>query len=95
MALAEACVQGGVGFQGRFRLPGRWDVFLFGERQSRIVASLDAGSWDDMKGLAEEFGVPIQQLGTTGDDRFRIGSSLDLPLQEISDAWNHGLEQAL
>ena len=95
VALAEACVQGGVGFQGRFRLPGRWDVALFGERQSRIVVSLDPGSWDDMKGLAEELGVPIQQLGTTGDDRFRIERSLDLPLQEISDAWNCGLERVL
>ncbi len=76
-------------------MSGRWDVALFGERQSRIVVSLDPGSWDDMKGLAGESGVPIQQLGTTGDDRFRIERSLDLPLQEISEAWTSGLEREL
>ena len=95
VAVAEACVQGGVGFQGRFRLPGRWDVALFGERQSRIVVSLGPGGWEDMKSLAEEYGVPIQQLGTTGGDRFRIERCLDLSLQEISDAWNRGLEWEL
>ncbi|MEK7814527.1 MAG: phosphoribosylformylglycinamidine synthase subunit PurL, partial [Chloroflexota bacterium] len=46
VALGECCIQGGVGFRAGAalsRLPGRWDVALFGERQSRIVVSLHPG----------------------------------------------------
>ena len=95
VALAECCVQGGVGFQGAFGLPRRWDAVLFGERQSRIVVSLDRDAWQRLEQLAAEFGVTVSKLGTTGGDRFRLGRYLDLPLPEISDAWNHGLERAL
>ena len=40
VALAESCVQGGVGFVAGAVLPPRWDAALFGEGQSRIVVSL-------------------------------------------------------
>ena len=95
VALAECSVQGVVGFMGEFSLPQRWDAGLFGERQSRIVVSLAENDWTELQRLADESGVPVRRLGTTGGDRFRVNRQIDLPLQEISGAWREGLERAL
>ena len=45
--------------------------------------------------LADEIGVPIMELGLTGGTRFKIGSAIDLPIDEIYEAWSGGLENAL
>ena len=95
VALAESCIQGGVGFRGQHELPRRWDAALFGERQSRIVVSLDEAGWPALEQLAVERRVPAIRLGATEGDKFRLGHDIDLPLQEIARAWQHGLEQAL
>ena len=42
-----------------------------------------------------EIGVPIMELGLTGGTRFKIGSAIDLPIDEIYEAWSGGLENAL
>ena len=98
VALAECCVSepsGGIGFQGQVRLPSRWDAVLFGERQSRIVVSLDQTKWGELAALAAETGVPLLRLGVTGGSRFRLGADLDASLDEISAAWRGGLEAAM
>ena len=95
VALAECCIQGGVGFSGELELPRRWDAVLFGEAQSRIVLSLAADSWRRLEELADGLNVPLRRLGVTGGDRFRLGPILDLPLADIDDAWSHSLERAL
>jgi len=87
-----------VGFRGGAafdHLPRRWDVALFGERQSRIVVSLPLQEVPRLEALAAEQGVPIQELGVTGGHRFQLRRYLDLPLQEMADVWGNGLEQAL
>ena len=94
-ALAECCIQGGVGFDSPLRLPRRWDVALFGERQSRIVVSLPQESVETLERLAGESRTPVLRLGTTGGRGFRFGSTLDVPIQDLSDAWNNGLDRAL
>jgi phosphoribosylformylglycinamidine synthase len=95
VALAESCIQGNVGFRGLSGMPRRWDAALFGERQSRIVVSLDEAGWPALEQLAVERRVPVSRLGATEGDKFRLGHDIDLPLQEIDRAWRHGLEQAL
>ena len=94
VALAECSIQGGVGFTGQFPIDSRWDVTLFGERQSRIVVGLPEGSWDALENLASGLDVPIVKLGTTGGDRFKIEGQVDLPVSQIADVWNKGLESA-
>jgi phosphoribosylformylglycinamidine synthase len=93
VALAESCIQGGVGFRGEAGLPHRWDASLFGESQSRIVVSLAPGQSSRMEDLATELAVPIQRLGVTGGNRLRWGRRVDLPLEEITGAWKYGLER--
>ena len=95
VALAECCIQGNVGFNSEIKLPRRWDVALFGERQSRIVVSLPQEGLKILKRLAEESQTPLLRLGTTGGKVFRWGPALELPVQEMNDAWSNGLERAL
>ena len=52
VALAECSIQGGIGFDGDFLVDDRWDVTLFGERQSRVVVSLPEASWDALASLS-------------------------------------------
>ena len=94
VALCECCIQGGVGFSSQINWPKRWDVALFGERQSRIVIALSESSWDDLAELAAGSGVGLRRLGTTGGARLRLGQLLDLPMNEVAGAWKHGLEKA-
>ncbi len=104
VALAESCILGGVGFRGNLDAV-RWDVALFGEKQSRIVVSLDPADIPKLTDLARSRGVPLASLGRTGGNRLvlRIGDeatndgsnggppAMDLSLERISEAWMHGL----
>ncbi|MQG27424.1 MAG: phosphoribosylformylglycinamidine synthase subunit PurL [SAR202 cluster bacterium] len=94
VALAECSIQGDVGFVGDFSIADRWDVILFGEQQSRIIVSLPKEHWDALSRLASGSGVPIVRLGYTGGDRFQLNDQMDLPVSQIADVWNNGLEAA-
>ena len=94
VALAECSIQGGMGFTGEFSVADRWDVTLFGERQSRIVVGLSEDRWDALVSLAAGSGVPAIKLGYTGGGRFRFNGQVDLSVSEISSVWNNGLEAA-
>ena len=94
VAVAESCIQRGVGFQGTAELPSRWDAAMFGENQSRIVVSLPPERWSHLSQMAEAVGVPVTFLGTTGGNYLRWGPPLQLSLQDISDSWRNGLERA-
>ena len=76
----------------------RWDAALFGERQSRIVVSVDSERTRELEALAQAAAVPAIRLGETGGDRFRIDDRrdaiIDLPVSELTLAWSGGLEAA-
>ena len=93
--MAESAVQGGLGFRATAKLEGRWDAALFGETASRIIISLDAGNLRQVEEVCREEGVPYTPLGTVGGKRFAFSDLLDLPLEELEDAWHNGLERAL
>ena len=62
VALAESCILGGVGFRGNLDA-ARWDTSLFGEKQSRIVVSLEPADLPVLESLARSRGVPLLSLG--------------------------------
>ena len=107
VALAESCILGGVGFRGILDAT-RWDAALFGEKQSRIVVSLDSADLPKLADLARSRDVPLLSLGRIGGDRLvlRIGDeatndgsnggppAIDLPVERISDVWTQSLEAA-
>ena len=107
VALAESCILGSVGFRGVLDA-ARWDAALFGEKQSRIVISLDTADLPKLADLARSRGVPLLSLGRTGGDRLalRVGDeatndgsnggppAIDLPVERISEVWTQSLEAA-
>ena len=94
VTLAECSIQGGIGFTGDFPVDRRWDVTLFGERQSRIVVGVSEGQWEALVRLASDLDVPVVKLGYTGGDQFQLKGQVDLPVLHISEVWNKGLEAA-
>ena len=98
VALAESCIPNSVGFRAGpvlSRLPNRWDCAYFGERQSRIVISARPVHAQQLRALALEAKVPLLELGVTGGPTFHLGSHADLPISEIAEAWEGGLQRAM
>ena len=95
VAVAESAVIGGLGFKGRLPMEGRLDSALFGELQSRIVVSLAPENLPQLEKIASKHKVPLTKLGTVEGKHFAIAGCLDLPLDEVGEAWRGGLERAL
>ena len=96
VALAECCISGGRGVEcAGIAVDGRWDAAMFGETQSRIVASLPSDRLSALAAICEAEGVPWMTLGYVSDAGFRIGGLIDTPLSELADSWRNGLQRAL
>jgi phosphoribosylformylglycinamidine synthase len=107
VALAECCIlgdgriggAGSVGFVGSDEftngVPTRWDATLFGEAPSRIVVTLEPEHLPNVMESAAAAGVPTATLGKTGGRQLRLGSQIDLPVEELAGAWYGGLSIAL
>ena len=106
VALAESCILGGVGFrfQGSVDALSRWDTALFGEKQSRIVVSVERDRMHLMEDLAHAVGAPVSLLGFTGGATFQVdshdedgaatGDGVELMLAELTAVWTQALEAA-
>jgi phosphoribosylformylglycinamidine synthase len=95
VALAEMCLAGGVGLDAASAPLGpRRDATLFGETQSRIVVAVPPDRREQLIAIAQGMMVPLVYVGRAGGDRLRLGS-VDLPLTELRDAYEGGLERAL
>jgi phosphoribosylformylglycinamidine synthase II len=88
VALAESCILGGVGAT----IARQSD--LFGEGQSRAVASTASSQLDALLALAAEHGVPAAAIGRVGGDRLIVDGALERPVTEIADVWGNALERA-
>ncbi len=96
VTLAEACLQKRIGFISEgVGVRGRRDAALFGEKASRVVASVEASRVADLEALLERNQVPFLRLGSTGGDRLRFASSIDAALSELDAAYEGGLGEAL
>ena len=87
VTLAESCIMGNTGFNGRISGRGRLDAALFGESQSRIVVSVKARAEHRLETLAAKMGVTLTRLGRTGGDRLIIKGVIDLPVSELHKSW--------
>ena len=106
MALAEGCILGGVGFrlQGSLDALSRWDAALFGEKQSRIVVTVQRERMHLLEDLAHAIGAPVSLLGFTGgatlrfdsydEDGTATGDGIELTLAELTAVWTQALEAA-
>jgi len=87
VALAEACLGGGIGARIDFGAPAD-EAMLFGEGPGAFVVSGSADAF-------ARFGAAARVIGTVGGDALRIEGVLDVPLAELSRAHAGGLADLL
>jgi phosphoribosylformylglycinamidine synthase subunit PurL len=95
VAVAESCIAGRRG--ARMRLPGNGSSALraFGEGPSLIVLSVRPGAVKDVVALAEAEGAPVFEMGEVGTDRLIVEGHLEVPIEELRNAWENSLIDAL
>ncbi|MDR5684342.1 MAG: phosphoribosylformylglycinamidine synthase subunit PurL [Armatimonadota bacterium] len=91
VALAEACMHGGVGAVCALADEGRRaDDVLFSEGPSRVLVSVAPDRYKAFCECCAAHGVPIRSIGWTGGDRLRIeapGAVVDLTVGDLRAAW--------
>ena len=91
VALAELCMQNGVGFKYEAGIEGRWDWAVFGEVQSRIIVSMRPEKLDSFRNVCADTGVPWIVIGRTTGDSLVIPNMMDVKVEELKDVWMQGL----
>ncbi len=93
VALAEACVLGGLGarctLSPEFFGP-RADTSLFGEGPSRVLVSVPPDRYEAFAELCARCQVPLRLLGYVGGDALRIRlahTELSVPVACLREAW--------
>src|SRR5207244_7792452 len=88
VALAE-CSFGGAGLGVRVALEqsARLDALLFGESQSRMVASLRRRHLGRLRDVARREDVPLTVLGEVRGHNLVIGEAIDVAVEPAHDGW--------
>ena len=74
-------------------LPPLLDPFvaLFSESAGRVLVTVDPADADAVDARAQQAGVPVELLGTTGGPALEIATVGMLDLDELRAAWEHTL----
>ena len=96
VAVAESCAIGSIGASLELGLSenARVDATLFGEAPARIVVSAASDNLDTFRGLCEQHGVAMCEIGAVGGDSLRIDNLIDVPLGDVSASWEGALLNA-
>ena len=95
VALAESCLQGGIGAE--VEIPGELApvTALFSETQARALVSVAPDKLDAFTAMARQKGVPVHALGTVGGDSLSVEGAFVLPLEEMRDIYDNALEKMI
>jgi phosphoribosylformylglycinamidine synthase II len=92
VCLAESCLANSLGFVGQdWRTEGRLDTGLFGEVQSRIIASVTPKFVTRLEKTALKWQVPIMKMGVVRGKRFILNDYVNISLDKMEKAWLGGL----
>lgn len=103
VALAEACISGGVGAEVLLNKNMRTDALLFGESQSRIIITAGEDSVAELIRLLTVKGVPFTRLGTVKGEALKIEvcdgdctadsccTAVNLPVSEMDKKWREAI----
>lgn len=94
VALAECAIAGQIGLSATEAGLPTGAAALFGEFGGFVV-EVPAKQSTSFEALCEENQIALAFLGKTGGDRFQLGDLVDLPLTEITEAWENGLRNEL
>jgi phosphoribosylformylglycinamidine synthase len=95
VALAECCLLGGIGVRCpalQPEAPLRLDAAFFGESPSRFIVSAASRAMPELQTLSRRHHVEISLLGMAGGQMLEFEGQLRLPLAEMRQAWEGGLE---
>ena len=73
----------------------RTDALLFGETAGRIVASCQRYHVERVEHLAARHKVAMAVVGRVGGARLRFDPWLEVPVDELNEAWRSALPKAL
>jgi phosphoribosylformylglycinamidine synthase subunit PurL len=97
VALAEMAVAGGIGIEfdeteiePKFG-SGRKDIGLFGEAGAHLLIAVPEDRGEVLQRSLGASGVPHDNIGRTGGDRFKIGDLIDVELGELEEAYERDL----
>ncbi|MGI8523202.1 MAG: AIR synthase-related protein, partial [Nocardioides sp.] len=89
--LAESALRHGVGVS--VSVESDPFVALFSESVARAVVTVSAADADALAYLADQHGVPLTRLGTTGGDALVVEGQFELPVDELREAWTRTLRE--
>ncbi|MGH2811221.1 MAG: phosphoribosylformylglycinamidine synthase subunit PurL [Actinomycetota bacterium] len=95
VAIAEACLEGGMGASVQVpenAEPHRW---LFSETASRYLVSLPPGRLPELEVLAEDRGVPLTRLGEVGGVDLEFQGLFHVPMKEMEKLYEESLPAAM
>lgn len=95
VALAEACILGGVGASVRLSggLPDH--VACFSESQGRAVVSVPEERLERLEEIASGLGLEYEAIGTTGGKSLVVEGVLELELEEMRGPYETSLEKMI
>lgn len=73
----------------------RPDELLFGETQSRIIVSLEEKDIKALEKVCATNGVPLEIIGRTVDDGFRIKGLIETSLNDLHEAYRASLQRKI
>lgn len=98
ITLAESCIGDRAAQLGcTVELPQqlRTDLLLFSESQGVVVMSAAPDRVQRITSLAHEHDIPLQDIGEVTGHGFRIGSFIELPLEQLDDIYHNSLKKIL
>ncbi|MCU0607985.1 MAG: phosphoribosylformylglycinamidine synthase subunit PurL [Candidatus Edwardsbacteria bacterium] len=92
VALAECCISDTTGKTvgaavDLAKLPGRPDLKLFGEHQSRVILSCPQSAVRKVMALATKHKVGCLKIGAVGGKKLAIRKLVDLPVAKLQESW--------
>jgi phosphoribosylformylglycinamidine synthase len=98
VALAEACItrpEQPLGVTVAVSGALRPDALLFGESQSRVLASLPRTALPRLQEIAEAAAIPLTEVGKVGGTDLNIAGYLCMPVATLRQEWNTALARQL
>ena len=87
IALAESCIKGKRGARIKIKDKMRNDTLLFGESQSRIIASLNPKNLSSLQEIADKYQVPLLALGSMEGEELNINRLISIKVEQLEKVW--------
>lgn len=95
IALAEMAISSGkLGCVAKLNSLSNASTF-FGESQSRIIISLEKSKYDEVKRIAQEFNIPIEDIGRVVKDRFSIENCVETTVHKLIEEYENSIPRLM